>query len=413
MRADADTPHEDVARAELRARAVWFAELAGWRRGFVGGLAAKCGGLGAALLLEPRAVAAASAARRRAARNGEADAESEAESSAFAAVLARGPSPEAAPDSSVVTWVDEAYPPQLRELPDPPPALFLSGLATAGLEALGRRHVVAVVGSRSPSAYGRELAATIARDLTAAGVLVVSGLALGIDAAAHEAALDAARGRRAGNASRGRPSGGVATVAVLGCGVDVEHPPSNRRLFARVRGEGLLVSEFTWGIGARPWRFPARNRVMAGLSEATVMVEGAERSGALITARYALDLGRDVFAVPGEAGRRLSAGPHRLLRQGAAVCESARDVLEALGYGDLAVGWGDRLTGQDAADGTEEDDPARRVAGALDGGARTADQLAAATRLAVPDVLALLAGLEVDGAVEACGGGAYRVRRGR
>ena len=404
MAGDVDGARGDAARAELRARAVWLAELGGWRRGFVGALAAKCGGLGAALLLEPRAVAAASAARRRKARTAEADAETESEAGAFAAVLARGPLPEAAADDSVVTWVDGAYPPQLRELPDPPPALFLRGQTVGGLEALARRHVVAVVGSRSPSAYGREMAAAIARDLTAAGVLVVSGLALGIDAAAHEAALDA---------TRGRPSGGVATVGVLGCGVDVEHPPSNRRLFAWVRDEGLLVSEFTWGIGARPWRFPARNRVMAGLSEACVMIEGAERSGALITARYALDLGRDVFAVPGEAGRRLSAGPHRLLREGAAICESARDVLEALGYGDLAVGWSDRVTGQDAVDVSEAIDPARRVAGALDGGARTADQLAAATKLTLPVVLALLAELEVDGVVEACGGGAYRVRRGR
>jgi DNA processing protein len=394
-------PHDGDAVAELRARAVWLAELAGWRRGFVGALAAENGGLGAALLLEPPAVVAAAARRRRKARSGEADAETEQEASAFAAVLARGPSAEAAAHPSVVTWVDAAYPPQLRELPDPPPALYLRGLTARGLDALAGRHVVAVVGSRSPSPYGREMARAIARDLTAAGVLVISGLALGIDAAAHEAALDAARGRAPGN---------VATVAVLGCGADVEHPPSNRRLFARVRNEGLLVSEFTWGIGARPWRFPARNRVMAGLSEAVVAVEGGERSGALITARYALDLGRSVFAVPGEAGRRLSAGPHRLLRQGAAVCESARDVLDELGYGDLALGWSGRSTGAED-EGEEAEDPVRRVVRALDGGVRSADQVAAAADVSVSAALALLAGLEIDGAVEACGGGAYRLRR--
>lgn len=402
MRAD------DEALAELRSRAVWLAELATWRRGFVGALAESRGGLGAALLLEPHAVAAAAAARRRRRCAVEADAETEEESSAFAAVLARGPLPEAGADQRVVTWADPAYPPQLRELPDPPPALFTSGLMAAGLEALARRHVVAVVGSRSPSPYGREMAAAISRDLTAAGVLVISGLALGIDAAAHEAALVAAQA-----AAHGRPAKGVSTIAVLGCGADVEHPPSNRRLFARVRDEGLLVSEFTWGIGARPWRFPARNRVIAGLSEAVVMVEGAERSGALITTRLALELGRDVFAVPGEAGRRLSAGPHRLLREGATICESGRDVLEALGYGDLAVGWTDRLTERAEADETSADDPVARVRGALDEGVRTADQIAATTGLAVPVVLALLTGLEVDGAVAACGGGAYRLRRGR
>ncbi len=336
MRAeDRSRPDGDTAVDELRARAVWLAELSSWRGGFARALAEAHDGLGGALLLSPRAVAAFARRRRRAPRTA-ADADAEQEVGAFAAVLARGPSAEAAADPGVVTWVDEAYPPQLRELPDPPPALYVRGLVAAGLDALSCRHVVAVVGSRSPSAYGREMARAIARDLTAAGVLVVSGLALGIDAAAHEAALDAARGRAAGS---------VVTAAVLGCGADVEHPPSNRKLFARVRGGGLLVTEFAWGIGARPWRFPARNRVMAGLSEAVVVVEGAERSGALITARYALDLGRSVLAVPGEAGRRLSAGPHRLLRQGAAVCESAQDVLEELGYGDLAVGWADRQAG--------------------------------------------------------------------
>jgi len=398
---DRSRPDGDMAVAELRARAVWLAELSSWRGGFAGSLAEARGGLGGALLESPRAVAAFVAGRRRRARRAEADAEAEQDAGAFAAVLARGPSAEAAADPDVVTWVDEAYPPQLRELPDPPPALYLRGLTAAGLEALAHRHVVAVVGSRSPSAYGREMARAIARDLAAAGVLVVSGLALGIDAAAHEAALDAARGRAAGS---------VVTAAVLGCGADVEHPPSNRKLFARVRGGGLLVTEFAWGIGARPWRFPARNRVMAGLSEAVVVVEGAERSGALITARYALDLGRSVLAVPGEAGRRLSAGPHRLLRQGAAVCESAQDVLEELGYGDLAVGWADRQAGPGGGD-QEADEPAQRVIRALDDGVRTADQVAAAANVTVSGALALLAGLEIDGAVEACGGGAYRLRR--
>lgn len=424
-----------------RDRAVWLAELATWRRGLLGALVGACGDMDAVLALEPHAVAAAARARarRRGARitRGEAggapkeadpdrgrgragamgDHTGEEDASLFAALLARGPVVGAAARPDVVTWADAAYPPQLRELPDPPPALFLGGLAAAGLRALAERHVVAVVGSRSPSPYGREMTRAIARDLTAAGVLVVSGLALGIDAAAHEAALDAAAGC---------PAGAVATIAVLGCGADVEHPPSNRRLFARVRGAGMLVSEFAWGVGARPWRFPARNRVMAALSEAVVAVEGAERSGALITAREALDLGREVFAVPGEAGRRLSAGPHKLLRQGAALCESARDVLEVLGLGDLALGW--RRT---AAAWTEEAEGGeargagearragdrglladRRLVAALDDGVKTVDQLAAAARLDVAAALARLVVLEVAGAVEACGGGAYRLRRG-
>jgi DNA processing protein len=448
------SPEERLQGAAARDRAVWLAELATWRRGLIGFLVSRCGGMDEALALNPSAVAAAARARRQtrpAARESEragvragrrdsapgpaADrhAEAVADDSLFAAILARGPVAGSAARPDVVTWLDPAYPPQLRDLPDPPPALFLSGIAGDGLRALAERHVVAVVGSRSPSAYGREMARAIARDLAATGVLVVSGLALGIDAVAHEAALDAVARRDA-----------VSTVAVLGCGADVEHPPSNRRLFARVRAGGLLVSEFSWGVGARPWRFPARNRVMAGLSEAVVAVEGAERSGALITARYALDLGRDVLAVPGEAGRRLSAGPHRLLRQGAAVCESARDVLEVLGYGELALGWkgreplggsradagegdpdageGDPDAGEGDPDAGEGDPDAggsdadaradRRLVRALDDGVQTVDHLASAAGMDVAATLARLAVLEVDGAVEAFGGGAYRLRRG-
>jgi len=270
------------------------------------------------------------------------------------------------------------------------------------------------------------MARAVARDLAARGVVVVSGLALGIDAVAHEAALEATAG-----ATR------LATVAVLGCGADVEHPPGNRRLFALVRERGLIVSEVSWGVGARPWRFPARNRLMAALCEAVVVVEGSERSGALITARHALDLGREVLAVPGEAGRRLSAGPHRLLRQGAAVCESAADVLEIIGCGGLAIGWKGRAlqvgatagpnaqTGSGAAGGRDDigvgtardtahdaaAGPVQRLVRALDDGAQTVDGLAAGAGLGTASALALLAELEVEGVVEACGGGAYRLRR--
>lgn len=525
-----------------RDRAVWLAELATLRRGLIGALVAACGGMDEVLALDPHAVAvAARSLGRRGARPrvdgargtpdtlGVPDAsrathgrrapgaqraprqpgdEEEDDGSLFAALLARGPVSGAGERADVVTWVDDAYPPQLRDLPDPPPALFLGGRVEEGLRTLATRHVVAVVGSRRPSPYGREMARAIALDLTAAGVVVVSGLALGIDAVAHQAALDAmahqtaldsiagevgkdvgevalvrerredapprergkdAPAREAGTGVRGRPTlPGVsrsprpawpATVAVLGCGADVEHPPGNRALFARVRENGLLVSEFSWGVGARPWRFPARNRVMAALSEAVVVVEGAERSGALITAREALELGREVLAVPGEAGRRLSAGPHRLLRQGAALCESARDVLEVLGLGDLALGWrrgayagvadgaeddvGDRGRAEDdeidgsadelgagaGRDGLGTDGSAdglaaggeggagrradRRLLAALDDGVQTVDQLAQAVGLDVPTTLARLALLEVGGAVESCGGGAYRLRRGR
>ncbi len=131
-------------------------------------------------------------------------------------------------------------------------------------------------------------------------------------------------------------------MAVLGCGADVVYPRRNARLYARVAGSGLIVSEFTWGVPARAWRFPARNRIMAALGRAVVLVEGAERSGARITAGFGADLGRDVLCVPGEAGRRLSEAPNRLLRDGARVCEGADDVLRAIAIDDPGPGGGAR-----------------------------------------------------------------------
>jgi DNA processing protein len=205
---------------------------------------------------------------------------------------------------------DEAYPPLLAQLHDPPRRLYVRG----SVDALGEP-AVAIVGARSCSAYGSHVARSLARELAAAGVVVVSGLARGIDGEAHRGALEA----------------GGPTVAVLGCGIDRDYPRAHAGLAERIRANGAVISEYPPGVEPAPWRFPARNRIIAGLSLATAVVEARERSGALITADFALELGREVFAVPGEITAALSAGTNDLLRQGAAPLLSARDVLNALG----------------------------------------------------------------------------------
>jgi DNA processing protein len=205
---------------------------------------------------------------------------------------------------------DEAYPALLGQLHDPPVKLYVRGCA----DQLGEP-AVAVVGARSCSAYGASVARTLGRELATAGLAVVSGLARGIDGEAHRGALEA----------------GGATVAVLGCGIDRDYPRVHAGLAERIRVNGAVVSEYPPGVEPAPWRFPARNRIIAGLSLATVVVEARERSGALITADFALELGREVFAVPGEITAALSAGTNDLLRQGAAPLLSAADVLNALG----------------------------------------------------------------------------------
>jgi len=211
-------------------------------------------------------------------------------------------------------WIarsDPAFPSRLRSIHDPPPGLFLRGDAL--LELL-ERPSIAVVGARACSSYGASVATSLGRELAAAGVVVISGLARGIDAAAHRGALEAGT-----------------TVAVLGCGIDRDYPRAHAPLAAQIAGTGLIVSEYPPGVEPAPWRFPARNRIVAGLSGATVVVEARERSGALITADLALDEGREVLAVPGEITSQLSKGTNALLRLGATPVTCAADVLNAIG----------------------------------------------------------------------------------
>ena len=209
----------------------------------------------------------------------------------------------------LLTAFDEEYPSGLREIPDPPFLLFALG-RTDRL----RLPAVAIVGSRDASRYGRDVAWRLARELSSAGVAIVSGFARGIDAAAHQAALEG-------------PGG---TIAVLGCGLDVEYPREHHRLKEQLAANGLLLSEHPPGTEPRPQNFPIRNRIIAGLSAGVIVVEASRRSGSLITARLANDCGRDVFAVPGSIFSETSAGTHELLRDGAILCRGAEDVLEEL-----------------------------------------------------------------------------------
>jgi len=205
------------------------------------------------------------------------------------------------------------FPPLLRAIHDPPPGLYVRG--GAELELISRP-AVAVVGARACSAYGRHVARQLGRELASAGLVVVSGLARGVDGEAHRGALEA---------------GGI-TVAVLGCGIDRDYPAVHAELAVRIVAQGgLIVSEYAPGVEPAPWRFPARNRIIAGLCAASVVVEARERSGALITADFALEEGREVFVVPGEITSALSAGSNALLRLGATPLLTPEDVLLAYG----------------------------------------------------------------------------------
>ena len=271
-----------------------------------------------------------------------------------------------------------ALPLPLREIPDPPARLYCAGQAVV-LDT----PAVAVVGSRRCTRQGRDIAFALARDLAAQGLTIVSGLAYGIDAAAHRGAL----------ASAAAP-----TVAVLGSGLDRIYPQSHERLAAEiVEHGGALVSEYEATTGPRKHHFPARNRIVSGLCLGVVIVEASERSGSLITARLALEQGRDVMAVPSLVSSPLAAGCHRLIRQGAALVECAEHVLEALGLEPKPVTAGASLA-------AEDDIVLRQVEATV----TPLEMIVAGSGLVVEDVLERLAELEIDGLVAMQGGGYIR-----
>jgi DNA processing protein len=274
------------------------------------------------------------------------------------------------------------YPPLLAELHDPPARLYVRG---GPVEILGQPSV-AIVGARSCSSYGAQVARELARELAAAGVVVVSGLARGVDGEAHRGALAA---------------GGL-TVAVLGCGIDRDYPRAHAELARRIVETGLVVSEYPPGVEPSPWRFPARNRIVAGLAQATVVIEARLRSGALITADFALELGREVFAVPGEITSSLSEGTNDLIRQGATPLLAAADVLEVLGIEPAPPPLPASLS-----------EEARSVWAALDVGSATLDELSRAASVGSAEVAVALTELELAGLVIQADGHYRRTTAGR
>jgi DNA processing protein len=275
---------------------------------------------------------------------------------------------------------ERGFPPLLAAIHDPPAGLFVRG---GGDVELLQKPSVAVVGARACSAYGSLVARRLGCELARAGAVVVSGLARGIDAEAHRGALE----------------GGGATIAVLGCGIDRDYPQAHARLAARIREQGLLVSEYEPGVPPAPWRFPARNRIVAGLCAATVVVEARARSGALITADFALEQGRDVWAVPGEITSALSRGTNHLLRLGAAPLLEIEELLRTLGLAPMPDGARAQLSGPAAA----ADEALARAPASL-------DELARMTGMPADELAAALVELELAGeAVSA--DGVYRRTR--
>lgn len=272
--------------------------------------------------------------------------------------------------ATIVTLADADYPARLRTIADPPAALFVRGNFTAGDEP-----AVAIVGARRAGEYGRRVAGELARGLAQVGVTVVSGLASGIDAAAHRGALDA----------------GGRTIAVMATGIDLVYPAWNRDLARDVAGSGALVTEFRAGTPSLQFHFPQRNRIIAGLTVGTVVVEAAERSGSLITAEFAVEQGREVFAVPGPIGTPHHAGSHRLIRQGATLVTRVEDVLDALAPSLRA-----RLAAARAADEAGSLSPVeRRVLDQLGDEASHVDDVVAGAGIGAGDVLETLLALEL------------------
>jgi DNA processing protein len=291
----------------------------------------------------------------------------------------------AASDAGIVPipWGHADYPPLVAVIRDPPPLLWASGRSDClALPA------VAIVGSRVATPYGLEAASTLAGDLAGAGVLVVSGLARGVDSAAHRAALAA----------------GGETVAVLGSGIDIIYPPEHRGLAAEVSGHGAVLSELPPGVPPHRRHFPARNRLISGLSLAVVVVEAAERSGSLITAGLALEQGRAVMAVPGSVLSGRHRGSHALIRDGAAVVESAEDVLAELRVSSLRSVAGTSAAGPGA--------PHPIAAWMTAGEAYDLDEIGRQTGLAPSMLLPRLLDLELHGAIRRVDGGRF-VRAGR
>lgn len=291
-------------------------------------------------------------------------------------------------DCNILTLEHPTYPQQLKELHDAPPLLFVRG----ELRQLANPQL-AMVGSRNPGVVGRETAHDFARSLASAGLVITSGLAQGIDTASHQGALD----------------GGGQTIAVFGTGLDRVYPAKNRQLaHTIVEQGGALISEYPPGMEPLPANFPRRNRIISGLSLGTLVVEAALRSGSLITARYATEQGREVFAIPGSIHNPLARGCHQLIRQGAKLVETAQDILEELApqlHTAIAEDGATRFEPAEEAPGEALDEEYQRLLACLDGGPSSVNRLVERSGLTADAVSSMLLLLELQGYVVSTAGG--------
>jgi DNA processing protein len=290
------------------------------------------------------------------------------------------------PDNHLLTWQHPHYPPLLAQLPDAPVVLYVHGDVSLLSEPQ-----LAMVGSRNPSASGRQTATDFARHLAAAGLTVTSGLALGIDTASHQGALDI----------------GAPTIAVMGTGLDRVYPASNRDLARQIAVRGALVSEYPTGTPPLAENFPRRNRIISGLSLGTLVVEAAIRSGSLISARLANEQGREVFAIPGSIHNPLARGCHHLIRQGAKLVETARDIIDELGP---LAGSCQPVSNSAETPGAEPGQLAGEYLQLLDNmgfDPAPIDRLVTSSGLTPAEVSSMLLQLEMDGYVASDHGGIY------
>ncbi|MGH8714391.1 MAG: DNA-processing protein DprA [Casimicrobiaceae bacterium] len=309
----------------------------------------------------------------------------------LAAALARGGEPAqlqrtlewlSHPGHLLLAWGDAAYPRALLTITDPPPTLHYVGVAE-----LLNRPALAIVGSRNATAQGRENAQAFASALSTAGLVIVSGLAQGIDAAAH----------------RGGLTGAGSSIAVVGTGIDRIYPPSHKELAQRLAQQGGLLSQFALGAPPLPGNFPRRNRVISGLVRGVLVVEATPNSGSLITARFAAEQGREVFAIPGSIHSPFSKGSHRLIKEGAKLVETAPDVLEELGLGSTGA-----TAHPAAAAKSPPGGEAARVLAALGHDPAGVDALVERTGLSATAVTVALVELELGGQVAPLPGGAFQ-----
>ena len=290
------------------------------------------------------------------------------------------------PEHRVVTRDSGDFPDLLRQIGDAPEHLYVRG----DIDAL-HLPALAIVGSRNPTQQGRRTAYEFAKHLGSAGFCIVSGLAQGIDTAAHEGALD----------------GGAKTVAFLGHGIDQVYPASNRQLAERIVRQGALCSEFPLGSSPRREHFPQRNRLISGLSVGTLVVEAAIRSGSLITARLASEQGREIFAIPGSIHNPLARGCHRLIRQGAKLVESADDIVSELGPIVAHMLQVPEEVPADEAVAVSGDSDYEMLIDAMGFDPATADELATRSGLTIGQVSSMPLILELEGKIEAQAGGRY------